>query len=54
MWIVFTVMFIITVGISWLWATAIDKQIEYKKQHPEYNESKGWLDWDEAHTEGEI
>jgi hypothetical protein len=49
--LVFTVMFIITALISWLWANGVDKQIQYKKEHPEYNESEGWLDWDKAHTE---
>jgi len=52
--LVFTVMFVITALISWMWVNAIDKQIQYKKEHPEYNESEGWLDWDENHTEGEI
>lgn len=54
MWIVFTIMFIITAGIAWLWANGIEKQAQYKKDHPEYNETEGWLDWDDAHTEGQL
>ena len=56
MWIVFTTMFIITAAISWLWVRGIDKQIQYKKENPDYNENEGWLDWDceTAHTEGEL
>ena len=38
--------FIVTVPIAWLWVNAIDKQIKYKKQNPDYNEEEGWLDWD--------
>lgn len=56
MWIVFGIMFIVTAVISWAWASAIEKHAEYKKEHPEYNESEGWLDWDcdNSHTEGQI
>lgn len=54
MWIVFGIMFIITAGIAWMWANGIEKQAQYKKDHPEYNESEGWLDWDTAHTENEL
>ena len=52
--LVFTVMLIVTVSISWLWATAIEKQAQFKKENPDYNESEGWLDWDENHTEGDF
>ena len=54
MWIVFGIMFIITAGISWLWVRGIDKEMEYRKQNPDYKPGEGWLDWDQAHTEGEL
>jgi hypothetical protein len=46
-------MFLVTVLISWLWARGIDKQMKYKKENPDHNESEGWLDWDDdkVHTE---
>jgi hypothetical protein len=37
---------VVTTPIAWLWASAIDKQTQYKKQNPNYNEKQGWLDWD--------
>ena len=52
--LVFTVIFIITVLISWMWANGIDKESQYIKDNPDHNPSEGWLDWDESHTEGEI
>jgi hypothetical protein len=36
---------IVTVPIAWLWANAIDKHTQFKKQNPDYKET-GWLDWD--------
>lgn len=54
MTIIFIVMFLLTVVISWLWATGIDRETEYRKQNPDYKTGEGWLDWDEAHTEGEL
>ena len=56
MWKVYLLMFSVTALISWLWVRAIDKQIQYKKENPDYKESEGWLDWDcdKAHTETEL
>ena len=50
--LVFTVMFIITTLISWMWANSIDKM---KNEHPDYK-GHDFLDWDDNHnhTEGEI
>lgn len=53
MWIVYLVMFIVTVIISWLWANGIEKQAKYKKEHPDYNEKEGWLDWDDNNFHNE-
>ena len=47
-------MFLITAILSWLWVSGIDNQMKYQKDNPNYNPSEGWLDWDTAHTEGEI
>ena len=46
----------VTTIISILWVCGIDKQIQYKKENPDTNESEGWLDWDcdKVHTEGDI
>jgi len=54
MWKVYTLMFGITAVISFLWVRGIDKQIQHKKENPDYNESEGWLDWDDdkVTTEG--
>ena len=52
--IVFIVMFLITAVIAWLWVNGIDRETEYRKQNPDYKPGEGWLDWDQAHTEGEI
>ena len=56
MWLVYLVMFIFTVLISYLWVRGIDNVIKHKKEHPEWDEKQGWLDWDESssHTENEI
>ena len=54
MWKVYLTMFIITAVVSFLWVLAIDREIEYEKENPDYKPGGGWLDWDEAHTEGEI
>lgn len=43
---IFIIMFFITAGLSWLWASAIDKEMKYRKQNPDYNPEEGWLDWD--------
>lgn len=50
--LVFTVMFIITALISWMWANGIDKM---KNEHPNYK-GEDFLDWDDNHnhTEGEL
>ena len=42
--------------ISFVWVSLIDKQMKYQKENPDYNPSKGWLDWDDdkATTEGKI
>lgn len=39
-------MFLITTIISIIWVYLIDKQVTYKKENPDYNETDGWLDWD--------
>ena len=52
--IAFTILFVLTVIIAWLWVRAIDREMEYRKQNPDYKPGEGWLDWDETHTEGEI
>jgi len=56
MWKVYTIMFIVTTIIAWLWANGIDKQMKCKKENPDYKESEGWLDWDcdKSHTESEL
>lgn len=54
MTIVFIVMFLITGVVAWLWATGIDNESKYRKENPDYKPGEGWLDWDEAHTEGEL
>jgi hypothetical protein len=54
MWKVYLAMFLITAVISWLWVRGIDRQMKYKKENPDTNESEGWLDWDNAHTENEL
>jgi len=46
--------FIIASIISVIWVIGISKETEYRKDNPDYNPNAGWLDWDTAHTEGEI
>jgi len=41
--IVFTVMFLIVLGISWLWVRGIDNM---KNKHPDYK-GEDFLNWDE-------
>jgi hypothetical protein len=36
MWILYLVMFVITVIISYLWVRGIDKMTEYQKENPDY------------------
>ena len=50
--LVFTLMFIVTVVISWLWTSGIDKM---KREHPDYK-GEDFSNWDEdkTHTEGEL
>ena len=56
MWVVYLTMFIITAGISWLWASGIDKMTKYQKENPEADLTNGWLDWDDNNvtTEGDL
>lgn len=54
MWIVYLGMFIVTAVVSWLWVTAIDREITHRENNPDYKPGEGWLDWDESHTEGEL
>ena len=55
MWKIYTIMFIVTTIISWLWVRGIDNQMKYQKQNPDHNPSEGWLDWDnKATTEGDL
>lgn len=56
MWVAILIVLVISGIISWIWVGAIDKQIKYKKENPEYNEKEGWLDWDcnNSHTESDF
>jgi len=56
MWLAFLIMFIITAGISWLWANGIEKADKYQKENPNVDMTKGWLEWDDnkVTTEGEL
>lgn len=51
---VFIIMFLITAVISWIWVRGIDNQMKYQKENPDSNPTQGWLDWDTAHTEGDL
>lgn len=51
---VFIVMILITGAIAWLWTNGIDNELRYRKENLNYKSGEGWLDWDTAHTEGEI
>lgn len=52
--LLFVTMFLVTAVISVLWVKGIDNQTKYQKQNPEHNPTEGWLDWDTAHTEGQL
>lgn len=54
MWLAYLGMFIVTAIVSWLWVSAIDREIQHEKENPDYKPGEGWLDWDETHTEGEL
>ena len=54
MFVSFLIMLFITIIISVMWVNGIHKEMEYKKENPDYKPGEGWLDWDEPHTEGEI
>jgi hypothetical protein len=54
--LLFIGMFVLTAGIAWAWATAIEDWDKYQKQNPNHDPNQGWLDWDcdKAHTEHEL
>ena len=56
MFTVYLVMFIIASLISIIWVRGVDKEIQYRKENPDYKPGEGWLDWDDdnAHTENQI
>ncbi|CAB4143532.1 hypothetical protein UFOVP449_212 [uncultured Caudovirales phage] len=50
----FIVTFLIAGIVAWLWANEVNNKLKYREKNSDYNQCEGWLDWDNAHTEGEI